>query len=200
MSIEAALAEQTAAIKENTAAVTENTARVMELLAASEKARELIGNMDGAAPAKPRATRKKADAPAEQQQGGGDAVEESTVTSTTAAATSTSTAASPIEARREVDTSDDGLRKLVGDWLQGTNDAAVRGERAGQVQAMLQHFGSPTIAGEKSTLDESQRYQVTFYVARMIAGLPVDYSQDYDFDGDPLFDQQPEAAADDLLG
>lgn len=195
MSIEALLAEQTAAIREQTNAIVENTAAVLKLHAGREEALEQLSKVaaGGGEPAKTTRTRKAKTAESgAATTGGGEAPAEQGAGQS-----------APETQRRAIDTSDAGLRALLGGWLRGSTEQPIPQEesakRAAQVAAMLQHFGSPAVAGDKSTLDDDQRYQAVFFIERMIAGQPVDFNADYDFDGDPLFDK-PAAAADDLLG
>jgi hypothetical protein len=205
MSIEQLLADQTAALRDQTAAIRENTAALLQLHAGREEALKQLAGVaagGGEAPKTTRTRRTKAEDVGGASTANDSGANDASGGSTAAGSPATSAAGADTSTRRDVDFSEDGLKKSVGDWLQETSDGEERNRRALQVKAMLDHFGSPTVAGPKSTLDEDQRYQATFYVARFIAGLPVDFSTDYDFDADPLTQALPPepAAGDDLLG
>lgn len=186
MTIEKLLAENTEALRENTAAT-------LKLIEGREQALEQLANAAKKPAAKKATTTKK---PAAKKDEEADKPEEKPA----AKKAETKKVAAK---KRDVDTSDDALRKLFGDYLKGTDDEDERKTRGEQVKAMLDHFGSPAIAGDKSTLDDDQRYQATFFGERFTNGLPVDFSADYDFDGDPLFDSNEAGdgeGGDELIG
>ncbi len=184
MSLEAQIAELTAAVKENTIVLKELCAGREEALA------QLKATAGGDKPAT-RSRGKKAEEPA----GGAD--EGHGTNGSAGGAQSAEVASAPT--KRTVDTSDDGMRKLVSDWIASKGNDPVMTA----LSEILKHFGSPTIVGPKSTLTPEQRYQVTFYMARYEAGLPVDFAEAYEFDGDPLTQgamAEEAPGADDLLG
>lgn len=89
-------------------------------------------------------------------------------------------------------------------WLGDTTDANERKARAAFVGEVAQHFGvqkpfDPT----NGITDPEQLKQTLFFLRRKRDGLKVDFSADYDFDGDPLADQTLDvepAAEEDPLG
>lgn len=120
-------------------------------------------------------------------------------------ATTTETPVAPEQAstRRDINTSDDGIKALVAPWMGGITDAAARQAAADKLTEVLTHFASPKLTGPESTLDDEQRYQTYFFIERIIAGKPVNFSADYDFDADPLTQDQAapdKNPADDFLG
>lgn len=86
--------------------------------------------------------------------------------------------------------SDDDLRDLAGTYLGGKNEktpltAEQVTERRGFIAAMMKELGTAKLCGPESTLDDDGRKKAAFYIRRASEGLKVDFSADYDFDGDP---------------
>lgn len=191
MSLEQLIADNTAALNANTEAQRENTARVMELIAASAEARAVIDRMEpgGSKPAT-RSRKAKDEAPAAA------ATTETPAAETPAAAAATET--KPGARTRNIDLSPDAVREQFATWLSGDANAEEQGRRAGIAGAIVQHFGAANL---RSFADDEQRYYALFYLERAKAGLKIDFNQEYDFDGDPLFDAAPAASAtENLLG
>jgi hypothetical protein len=170
-------------------AVEQNTAATEKLVAGRDEAiAQLTAGSGGAEAPKTTRGRKKADdavvaavqeAPAEQ-------VVEQAPTPT------------PAKAMRQVDYTTDGVFNLASGYLQESGITQDEmGKRAANIKAVIDHFGAT--AGIRSIATDEQRYQATFFLERFKAGLPVNFGQDYDFDGDPLFDQAAAGAAS-LLG
>jgi hypothetical protein len=84
-------------------------------------------------------------------------------------------------------------------WLGDTTDAAERKARMEFVKAMADHFGVKQLLAADGGISEPEQFkQALFYLRRKRAGLAVNFSQDYDFDADPLADTTPEPAAEDV--
>lgn len=178
MSIEALLAQTIEALDRNTAAT-------LTLAAGRDEAIEQLKASQAAEASKPaRTSRKKADEPAAATTPAPTPTPEPEVTRT----------------MRQVDYSEDGVKALAGKFIQQDTDKDAMQTRAGQVVEMCKFFKSPKVAGPESTLTDETRYMATFFLERMLAGLPIDYMLDYDFDGDPLFDKPEGAPVDDILG
>lgn len=101
------------------------------------------------------------------------------------------------EVAKAAPTSDE-LREIAAGYLSMDQDAAKITERRNFIGSLLQHFGSPKIAGDESTLDDEQRKQSAFFILRKKGGLSVDFGADYDFDGDPVAAEA--SGGDDFLG
>lgn len=169
MSIEQLLAE-------NTAALRENTETVQKLIAGRDAALAKLEEKVAAGEAKPaRASRKKADA--EAGNAATDAATDSPAsTSPEPSAQSSAPAAAPAI--------DQTITDAVTGYLKGTEDEAERKVRTGDITSIMSHFGGKLV-GPHSTLDADQKVQALFYVRRFAAGCEVNFSQDYDFSGDP---------------
>lgn len=177
MSIEQLLADQTAALRENTEAIRANTAQLLVVDAGRAEALEQLksAGTGGAAATTTRRRRAAADdAPAAEP------------TPTPAAAEPVTSSEPPADAFSP-DTSDDAIRSMLTGWLKedgiSTEDTAAR---TANVKALFAHLGTPTAVGEKSTLDDDGRRQLVFFLTLFKAGLPVNFSADYDFAVDPL--------------
>jgi hypothetical protein len=163
MSLEQALAD-------NTAALNANTEVMKQLLAGREEALEKLT----AAADKPASTRKprapKADA---------------------AAAPATATAP---ETTAKPEISDDDLRAAASAYVAAAGeDKAARQARGANLAAITQHFGTKTLVGPEGIQEQSDKAQTLFYIKRFTEGLPVDFSAEYDFDGDPCQGGDPVA-------
>lgn len=91
--------------------------------------------------------------------------------------------------------SDDDLRAAGAAWMKGKSETE-RNDAFDKMNSVLEHFGlkGTKITGPDSKLDADQRKQAWFYIQRWNAGLDVNFSADYDFDGDPKQDAAaPEA-------
>jgi hypothetical protein len=95
--------------------------------------------------------------------------------------------------------SDDTIRDLAGGWLKATDDKAERAVRSDFVKSMLAHFGTKTLVGPEGIQDADARAQAVFFLKRKVATLAVDFTADYDFDGEPTQGGEPEAE-EDLMG
>lgn len=172
MSIEAALAENTAALAVHTAALSANTAILEKLEAGREAA---IAQLEQKADKPATRSRKKADeAPAGAVAGdaAGSAAEE-----TSAVAGETATV------------SDDDIRNAAIGYVQGTAEKPTTAEerkvRGANVKSITDHFGTKTLVGPDGINDPDQRTQALFYLGRFNAGCEVNFSAEYDFSGDP---------------
>lgn len=81
----------------------------------------------------------------------------------------------------------DGLKAHVGAWTGATEDADERAKRVGVLKAMAEHFGCAPKFAELAA-DSDRLKQSLFFIERAKAGLPIDFSADYDFAGDPKQD------------
>jgi hypothetical protein len=183
MSLEQLLAENTAALIANTQALQVLEAGRQASLEQLKKAAET-----GDAP-KPTRRKKADEAPAA-------AAEEATVTQTvTEGAVSAPTTTAP------------AATESIEQQVRAETTAYVNAEgltddqktaRTDNIRAIMAHFGG-MLCGPTSTLDDEQRSQALFYIRRFAAGCTVDFSQDYDFSGDPaqggLDAAEPAAAA-----
>lgn len=169
------------------AAVEANTAAVEKLNAGRDVALAKLEEKVTGGEAKPATRRRKKidDEPAE-----GNAAGNAAPGSTTA-----SQADSPSSAQTAAAFDDDTLRGAVKDYIAGGKDEVARTARQANVKTIVDHFGGKLV-GPESTLDDEQKAQALFYVKRFAAGCKVDYSQDYDFSGDPTQDGL-DAGADD---
>lgn len=83
-------------------------------------------------------------------------------------------------------------------WLGGTTDIDERKARAAFVGVIAEHFGvKQPFHPELGIQDEDQLKQTLFFLRRKREGLKVDFSADYNFEGDPLADQTVEGDAGD---
>ncbi len=83
-------------------------------------------------------------------------------------------------------------------WLGDTTEVDERKARAAFVGEVAQHFGVQKPFDPTSGIsDPEQLKQTLFFLRRKREGLKVDFSADYNFDGDPLADQSTDAAEDD---
>ncbi|MGN5375826.1 hypothetical protein [Sphingomonas hankookensis] len=100
---------------------------------------------------------------------------------------------------RASDFSRDQVKNEFIGWLGDTTDADERKARAAFVAAIGQHFGvAKPFHPTEGLTDDDQRKQTLFFLRRKREGLAVDFSTDYDFDGDPLADQTVDAAEDEV--
>lgn len=171
MSLEAALADNTASNKGLTAALLTVAANQEKLLAGQAAAIEKIeGGKAGKTPATPKKTE--------------------TVKPTPAANVVT----------------DEALKNAAVAWMnastKGKSDAdakAIKGDAAKFLGDILTFFGcGGKLTGAESKLDDDQRKQAKFFIERKAAGLPVDFSADYDLDGDVKQGAAAEAEEDPL--
>lgn len=165
MAIEALLERIAVGLEANTA--------VLQILNAGREASleqlKKAGEAGEAAPA--RATRKKK----------ADEAPAVTETATAPTAVPPAAAAAPVDGLSALETE---LKAAVTAHIEGTTVAEEKAARVADIQAIMAHFGGKLV-GPQSTLDDDQKAQALFYVRRYAAGLPVDFSQDYDFAGDP---------------
>lgn len=189
MSIEQLLAENTAALNANTETMGKLIAGREAALAQFEKQAAVAGE----AP-KPTRTRKpKADeAPAA---GGGGEAGGNAAGSAAAGSTVESPAASPSSAPT-VGPDDAEIRAAAATYIKGaSDDEDARQARGANLKAITDHFGTKTLVGPEGVQDADQRQQTLFFIKRFDAGCPVDFSQEYDFSGDPTQDGLEPAAA-----
>lgn len=183
MSLEAALAENTAQIAAFTSLMQDKVLPVYERLIAGQAA--ALDKIE--APKATRTTRaKKDDAPAPEPvtaepaataSGEGDAVSAS------------ETAVSMVDDVKPV-----GLSHL--EKLKKAGDTEAANAFGAFMLSINSHFGGSAKLFERTDPDEAK--QTLFFIKRKIAGLPVDFSADYDFDGDP--EQGGASASDDDFG
>lgn len=157
MSLEQALADHTAALKANTA--------ILERVVAGQEA--AMAKLEGAAAKPARASRKAADPEPE-------AKAEPKAAEPAAAAKDTP----PAVTQEMLKTEALALRN-------GTEDEALRANYGQFLVAMTAHFGAKALTGPDGLNDPDQLKQAIFFVKRKAAGAEVDFSADYDFDGDP---------------
>lgn len=191
MSIEERLAENTAAINRNS--------DLLERVVAGQAA--AIEKIEGAKPSrtKPAAAAPAATPAAEPAQT--PAAAEPAATPAAAAAEPTPAAAA---APAIVEVSDDDVKAAALAWMAKVDptgtDMAKKTECAQKLTEIVAYFGlDGKLTGPQSKLDAEQRQQALFFINRWAAGLTVDFSADYDFDGDPTQGAAP-AAAEDPLG
>jgi|GEM_PF-1947509 len=183
MSLEAALAAHAEVIAANTAETRRNNDFLERVIAGQAAALEKIET-----PKAPRTT-KKADAPAPA----------SDAPSTAPAAEAPASAPTPEAASSAAtEVSDADVRNAAVAWMAKVDpageadpskkDMAKRTECAAFLGDILNWMGFPAgakITGPDATLSAEQRQQAVFFINRRAAGLTVDFSADYDFDGDP---------------
>lgn len=114
----------------------------------------------------------------------GDAGEEPSAGAAETASTEESQAASPssapaAEPKSGVPSADE-LKGMFGAWFGETDDEKKRLNRRGFVEQIVEKLGA-----KLGDLDEAGRAKAAFYLARVRAGVQVDFSADYDFAGDP---------------
>lgn len=174
MSLEEALLEHTAALKENTA--------VLQRVVAGQQA--AIEKIEGAKPATTRTRAPKKDdtpapAPTEEQVAG-------------------DTPQSFLPGIKVGD--DEGLKAHVQPWLaEATKGSPEALARVDFLKSASAHLGVepkfPQIAAEADRLK-----QFLFFFERKKAGIDVNFSAEYDFDGDPKQDAAPAAGDDSDFG
>lgn len=81
----------------------------------------------------------------------------------------------------------DALKAHIGGWTGATDDADEKKARVAFLKDMANHFGCEAKFGELAA-DDDRLKQTLFYVERKKVGLDVNFSHDYDFDGDPAQD------------
>jgi len=179
-----------AAIEALTAAVQENTAEMKVMNAGREAALAQLTDAAASGTPKPASrSRKKAEAeaPAATDAGNG-------ASAPSTAAASDAAAPSPTATTPEV--TEDDLRNAAQTYIAGAGqDAAARAERGGQIKAITTHFGTATLVGETGINGADERKQALFFLRRLNEGLPVNFSHDYDFDGDVTQDDGAPATA-----
>lgn len=185
MSIETMLAELTAAIQKNTetslaliASLGTTAANQERLIAGQAAAIEKVEG--GKAPAaRTRGRPAKADEPAATESGAG-----------AAAAASESEPAGPNV--RVV--SEDDLRTLAAGWMKEQTTDTDRTTVGEFLKAVAENFGKkklvgPVVEGKEhlgaGISDPDHVKEAWFFISRKKAGLSVDFSGDYDYDGDP---------------
>lgn len=125
------------------------------------------------------------------------------------AAETTQAAAAEQQAPVETEVTDEDVKNAALAWMAkedpagaadpSKKDAAKRGECAKKLMEIVASFGlGGKLTGPESQLDAEQRKQALFFIRRWSAGLEVNFSADYDFDGDPT--QGAAAAEEDPLG
>jgi hypothetical protein len=92
---------------------------------------------------------------------------------------------------------DEVLRSASKNYIAGGKTEDERAARHANIKTIVDHFGGKLV-GPESTLDDEQKAQALFYVKRFAAGCKVDYSQDYDFAGDPTQDGLDAGSTDDF--
>jgi len=178
MSLEAALAENTAALQALAAVQTRVADNQERLLVGQQAAIDKIEAGKGATAAerKPRAAAAKDTAPA---------------------AAEPAAAVEPAAPAERV-VADDDIKAAALKWMDGKSkeEKEAAAKFLGEI---LAYFGTGgKLTGPDSKLDADQRKQTLFFIQRKAAGLEVNFSADYDFDGPT--DQGVEAAAEDPLG
>lgn len=104
---------------------------------------------------------------------------------------------------------DEQVKAAAQAWMaaatKGKSEAdtkTVKSECAAFLASIIAHFGvGGKLTGPESKLDDDQRKQAKFFIERKAAGQKVDFSADYDFDGDPkqgAAAAEPEAEEDPL--
>lgn len=179
MSIEALMGDLTAALNKNST--------LLERVIAGQEA--AMAKLEGstAAPAA-RRTRKAADAPATEQ--GNESAPAATEQPVADAAAASEPAAAATFTQDDLKAAAMGWRKAA---TEAKDEAALK--KQGELfLGIAAHFGSPKLTGPESTLTSEQIKQAVFFTKRAQAGLSVDFSADYDFDG--AVDQGAAASAD----
>lgn len=186
MAIEQLLADLTSAVEKNTSALEKLEAGRAAAIAQLEKK----DAADGARTTRSRSKKAEPEAgPVETAKPEPEvqvpATAEPKAEAPKAAATTTAPELSKVE---------ETLRDEVNAYLRSATNEAGKLELQGKVKTIVQHFGGPLI-GERSNLDEDQRAQALFYVRRLVAGLTINFAQEYDFAGDPKQDSAQPATA-----
>lgn len=194
MSLEAILAANTDALGAHTAALAANTAILERVVAGQQAALEKI---DSGRPATPRAAPKKDAAPAATTAQAAAATETAPVAAATSTPAASITTTEPTVAASVVTDAD--LKSAATAWMDGKSQDE-RLDAVKKLNSVLEHFGlaGSKITGPDSKLDDDQRKQARFFVRRWAAGLEVNFSADYDFDGEPT--QGAPTEANDPLG
>lgn len=163
MSIEAALADLTAAVQANSA--------LLERVVAGQQA--AMEKLADAKPATGTRTRKAKDEPAAAT------TEEPKTEAPAPAAAAKLATALPRDA--------DELKAFVSAWTGGTDDPEERKARVEFLKAIAQELGVEAKFAALAGAEDGIKRTV-FYISRKKEGLTVDFSADYDFDGDPAQD------------
>lgn len=88
----------------------------------------------------------------------------------------------------------EALKSAFGKWFGETDDESERAERRGFVEQIVKKLGARI-----SELKGDDLKKAAFYLARKRAGVEVDFSADYDFDGDPTAAPAAGGGVDDLM-
>ncbi len=163
MSLEQALAE-------NTAAITEQTAAIRELIEITKKSNDIrqavVAQVTESLPAP--STRGRRPKAAESAESGAE----------TAAAPEAEKPAAAAPAKAEI--SVDDVASAFKNYLGDTDDVAEREKRKAFIVSCGEHFGA-----RPTEVPAEKRGELMFYLERQKAGLPVVFGGAYDFDGDP---------------
>jgi hypothetical protein len=173
MSIETLLAELRDAVDRNT--------QQLQVIEAGRQASldQLVKAQGAAAETAPKTRgRKKAEEPAAAPETGVTG-EQNPAPGETPAATATTTAPTV-----DVTAIDNELKQATADYIGGGATDDEKKARTANVVSIMDHFGTKLV-GSQSTLDADQKQQALFYVKRFAAGCTVNFSQEYDFAGDP---------------
>lgn len=172
-----------ALIERHIEALEKNTATLERVIAGQQAALDKIE-----APKTPRTTKKTEPAPAAAETPAAAPAADPAPAATETAAT-TAPAADVV--------TDEQLKAAALKWMDGKPQEA-RLEAAKKMNDILAYFGvGGKLTGPESKLDDDQRKQAKFFIERWAAGLTVDFSAEYDFDGDPT---QGGAVDEDPLG
>lgn len=186
MSIEQALADNTASNVALATALAANTAVMEKLLAGRDSA---VAALEAKAEGKPTRSSRK---PKEDAAAGNGSDGNAATGSQEAGATAASEPTGP---------SDDDLRAAATTYIQGAgDDKEARSKRAASIKSITDHFGTKTLVGETGITDPTQRVQALFYLKRFTAGSTVDFNAEYDFAGDPAQGGAAEADDFDAIG
>jgi len=165
MSLEAALLENTKALTALVGIMTQTQANQERLLAGQQAAIDKIEGAKASGRATPKD--KTVDKPSE---------------------TKTETKTEPkTETKAKTGTvTDDMVKAAAAAWTNGKTTEEKKALFT-KVNEMLDFFGlaGSKITGPESKLDDEQRKQTLFFIKRWSEGLEVNFSADYDFDGDP---------------
>lgn len=129
-----------------------------------------------------------------------DATDTPAETPTPAAATPSGQGASPSDKNAQpvpAEITADQAKAAFGGWFAETDDEDERGNRRGFVEQIVGALGAKV-----GDLDLAGRRKAIFFLRRKRAGVTVDFSAAYDFDGSPTQDAPAAAASsveDDLL-
>lgn len=193
MSLEAkieALVESNTALA---AALAANTAILERVVEGQQTA---IEKLEGAKASGGRGrTKKTEDAPAEEKKA---PTKEPAATESGAADAGSASNKSPVAATvKKIGTDQEKMKAFVAEWTGETEDQTERESRVGLLKSMAQHFGGKGYSALVAS-DETAA-QAIFYVerAKALGVKAVDFSADYDFDGDPAQGGSAEPAAKD---